>query len=312
MLAGAWPTRPGMPAAPPRDPQEQASMKAVMIDDEADEHRLMQIICQRYDLQVGIEHHTDAEGGWAALLAAKTRGQLPDLVILDLDMPRLTGVEILKRIRADDILRPLTVAVITGSLAPEDRAACAAADHFYYKPRNLDGWVNIVLLLRRMADERDPGRAPVAAIQAAPPAHLLHIDDDPDDRELFARAFAQGGTPGSLHQVASVAEALLFLNRLGPHQQAPRPSLIVLDLGLPGVDGRGFLQALRANTRFRQIPVIVLTGSQRYDDIERCRDLQVEDYVIKPATSQELQEFLVSLRRWLTAADGAIPASPNP
>jgi chemotaxis family two-component system response regulator Rcp1 len=306
MLAGAWP-------GPPRDPQEQASMKAVMIDDEADEHRLMQIICQRYDLQVGIEHHTDAEDGWAALLAAKAGGQLPDLVILDLDMPRLTGIEILKRIRADDDLRPLTVAVITGSLAPEDRAACAAADHFYYKPRNLDGWVNIVLLLRRMADERDPGRAPLAAIQAAPrPAHLLHIDDDRDDRELFARAFDQGRTPGSLHQVASVAEALLFLNRLGPHQQAPRPDLIVLDLGLPGVDGRGFLQALRANTRFRQIPVIVLTGSQRYDDIERCRDLQVEDYVIKPATSQELHEFMLSLRRWLTAADGAISASPNP
>jgi CheY-like chemotaxis protein len=280
-----------------------------MIDDEADEHRLMEIVCRRYGLPLSIEHHTSAEDGWAALLVAKSGGRMPDLVILDLDMPLITGVEILQRIRADAALRTLTVVVITGSLDAADRDACRAADHFYYKPRNLDGWVGIVLLLRRMAEERGGEAAQPPPPPAVATAHLLHVDDDRDDRDLFARAFARSGLAGTLHQVASIAEALLFLNRLGPHQQAPPPSLMVLDLGLPGVDGRELLRTIRANPRFRQLPVIVLTGSQRYDDIERCRDLEVEDYVVKPESGQELQEFIASLRRWLAPA---APASSAP
>lgn len=76
--------------------------------------------------------------------------------------------------------------------------------------------------------------------------HILHIDDDEDDRTLFARAFARSGLSGVLKGVASAEEALVVLNRTGPLAQLARPRLIILDLGLPQLDGRDLLALLRS------------------------------------------------------------------
>ena len=142
---------------------------------------------------------------------------------------------------------------------------------------------------------------------ARPIPRILHIDDDEDDRLVFARAFSQSGLAGVLNSVASASEALLFLNRLGSYISAHKPSLIVLDLSLPSLDGREFLEVIKSNVFFRAIPVVVLTGSEDYADMRRCRELGVEDYVVKPRTSQELIELIASLGRWLSESPAAAP-----
>jgi CheY-like chemotaxis protein len=139
--------------------------------------------------------------------------------------------------------------------------------------------------------------------------HILHVDDSEDDRELFAYAFAKSGLRGVLHHVENAADAVLFLNRLGPFTAAVKPSLIIVDLSLPRVDGRQFLEMVRSNLQFKVIPVIVLTGSESYADMQRCRDLQVDDYVVKPKTAQGLIELIISFQRWLS---GAPSSSPSP
>jgi CheY-like chemotaxis protein len=287
-------------------------LRILMVEDHEEHHDLLATICRRHSIPCAIGHHP-AESGLEAVLAAGREQALPDLVILDLDLPRLAGAAIISAIRADAGLRPTTVIVLSGSLEPEDRVACAAADRFLIRPRSFDGWINIALFVSSYAKrkERLAGAAPTtpATTASAAPArpHLLHVDDEADDRALFARAFARSGVQGVLHQVDSVAAALLFLNRLAPYQLAERPALIVLDLGLPHVDGRELLRILRGNTRFNQIPIIVLTGSESYADMERCRDLLVADYVIKPKTLQELNEFVATLRRWLAEAAEQAP-----
>jgi CheY-like chemotaxis protein len=288
-------------------------LRILMVEDHEEHHDLLGTICRRHSIPCTIVHHQSA-AGLAAVQAAGRDPATPDLVILDLDLPRLAGAAIIQAIRADAGLRATIIIVLSGSMEPEDRVACAAADRFLIRPRSFDGWINIALFMSSYAKRKERNAsgspaspAPATAASAPLRAHLLHVDDEADDRALFARAFAKSGVQGVLHQVDSVAAALLFLNRLAPYQLAERPALIVLDLGLPHVDGRELLRILRGNTRFNQIPIIVLTGSESYADMERCRDLLVADYVIKPKTLQELNEFIASLRRWLAETSQQSP-----
>ncbi len=142
--------------------------------------------------------------------------------------------------------------------------------------------------------------------------HILHIDDNEDDRLIFARAFARSGLGGALKGVASAEEALVILNRTGPLAQLARPRLIILDLGLPQLDGRDFLALLRSQLRFRDIPIIVMTGSESYRDIQHCRDLQVVEYLVKPTGMDELIALIASFDRWLVGSSTGLPASKPP
>jgi CheY-like chemotaxis protein len=137
--------------------------------------------------------------------------------------------------------------------------------------------------------------------------HLLHIDDSEDDRLIFARAFAKSGLSGVLHSVSNASDALLYLNRLGPYADAPRPRLILLDLSLPRLDGREFLEVLKKNHRFRTISLIVLSGSENFKDMQRSRELGIDDYVVKPKTNQELIELIASFGHWLIGSSSGIP-----
>jgi CheY-like chemotaxis protein len=140
--------------------------------------------------------------------------------------------------------------------------------------------------------------------------HLLHIDDDPDYRALFVRAHQRSGLGGVLHNVPSTAQALLYLNRLPPYRLAPRPKLIVLDLGLPGFGGREFLELLHGQPHLRSIAVVVLTGSEDHHDIARCRELHVHDYLVKPNLYEDLVATIAAFDHWLIGSStGAIGVS---
>jgi two-component system response regulator len=141
--------------------------------------------------------------------------------------------------------------------------------------------------------------------------HILHVDDDANDRDLFAYAFRKSGLGGVLHSVASAADALLFLNRLGRFSNAERPRLIIIDLSLPRLDGRQFLEVVRTNLQFKSIAVIVLTGSESFADMQRCRELGVDDYVVKPHTQQELVELIASFQHWLVGSASGLPVAPQ-
>jgi chemotaxis family two-component system response regulator Rcp1 len=136
--------------------------------------------------------------------------------------------------------------------------------------------------------------------------HLLHVDDDEDDRLIFSQAYARSGLKAELHSIARTSDALLFINRLGPYKDAPRPRLIVLDLSLPRMDGREFLQILKGNSRFKGIAIVILTGSESYVDIVQCRKLGVTDYLVKPQTQEELAALIATFDHWLVGSSSGI------
>ncbi|MFI9387380.1 response regulator [Kutzneria sp. NPDC052558] len=111
---------------------------------------------------------------------------------------------------------------------------------------------------------------------------VLLVEDDPGDVLMTREAFEHHKIRNKLHVVADGVEALQFLRREGPHAEAPRPGLVLLDLNLPRKDGREVLSEIKSDDSLRSIPVVVLTTSEAEEDILRSYDLHANAYVTKP------------------------------
>ncbi|MDG6104747.1 response regulator [Dactylosporangium aurantiacum] len=134
------------------------------------------------------------------------------------------------------------------------------------------------------------------------PIEVLLVEDDPGDVLMTQEAFEEHKVRNKLNVVQDGEEALAYLRREGPHADAARPDLILLDLNLPRVDGRQVLQAIKEDPELRRIPVVVLTTSQADEDILRSYSLHANAYVTKPvdfdsfiAVVRQIDEFFVSV-----------------
>ncbi len=111
-------------------------------------------------------------------------------------------------------------------------------------------------------------------------AVVLLVEDNPDDVIMIREAFEQSLTPVQLYVVSNGEQAIKFVRRTDP--DAPRPSLILLDLNLPIRNGLDVLAELKSDTDSLSIPIVLLTTSQAPDDIQRCYSLHANAYIIKP------------------------------
>ncbi len=122
---------------------------------------------------------------------------------------------------------------------------------------------------------------------------LLLVEDNPGDVRLTIEALKEGRVRNRLSVARDGVEAIAFLRRQGPHAQAPRPDLILLDLNLPRRDGREVLADIKDDAVLRRIPVVVLTTSKAEEDILRTYDLHANCYITKPV---DLEQFISVVR----------------
>ena len=114
------------------------------------------------------------------------------------------------------------------------------------------------------------------------PIEVLLVEDDPGDVTLTREAFDEHKVRNRLSVVCDGVEALAYLRREPPYEDAVRPDLILLDLNLPRRDGREVLAEIKGDPALHQIPVVVLTTSQSDEDILRSYQLHANAYVTKP------------------------------
>ena len=123
---------------------------------------------------------------------------------------------------------------------------------------------------------------------------ILLVEDSPADVRLTQEALREGGLEHDLHVARDGDEALAFLRREDHHADAPRPDLILLDLNLPGKDGREVLADVKNDPDLRRVPVVVLTTSKAEEDVVRTYDLHANCFITKPVG---LENFVDVLRQ---------------
>jgi CheY-like chemotaxis protein len=128
-------------------------------------------------------------------------------------------------------------------------------------------------------------------------APLLIVEDSNEDFEALQRFLRRSSTLISIQRCISGEQALAFLNRTGDYidQSAPRPGLIVLDLNLPGTDGREVLRQIKQDQNLKSIPVVVFTTSSNPKDIEDCYQYGANSYIVKPINFVQLKRYVQML-----------------
>jgi two-component system response regulator len=122
---------------------------------------------------------------------------------------------------------------------------------------------------------------------------ILLVEDNPDDVKLTLRAFRRNNMMNPIVVARDGVEALDYLFGRGAYADRPGhplPTLVILDLKLPKLDGIGVLKAIRADVRTGLLPVVILTSSKEEDDLAQTYALGANSYVRKPVDFAEFME----------------------
>lgn len=130
---------------------------------------------------------------------------------------------------------------------------------------------------------------------------ILMVEDSEDDYEATIRAFKKVSLHNPIVWCRSGRDALDFLRREGLHRNTKNgshPGLILLDLNMPGLDGRKTLRLIKGDDALKKIPVIILTTSTDERDVEDCYQMGANTYVQKPVSFEGLIEAIKRLKAY--------------
>jgi two-component system, response regulator len=133
---------------------------------------------------------------------------------------------------------------------------------------------------------------------------ILVCEDDDDDRLLTQQALEEAHISNRVRFVADGEQLLDYLYQRGEYAgqtgKAPRPGLILLDLNMPKMGGQEALAIIKGDRTLRDIPIVVLSGSRRDEDVVRSYQLGVNSFITKPVTFAGLVDAMNILGRyWL-------------
>jgi len=139
-----------------------------------------------------------------------------------------------------------------------------------------------------------------------PTKTILIVEDSDDDFFATERSFKKTGLSNPIQRCTNGEQALDYLFRRGEYavpEKSPTPGIILLDLNLPGTDGREVLRTIKSDSKLRKLPVIVLTTSDAEQDIESCYEAGANSYVKKPV---DMEGFVLAIARlheyWIEVA----------
>ena len=132
-----------------------------------------------------------------------------------------------------------------------------------------------------------------------PDQAILLVDDSPEDREATLRAIKKAGLPNPVFWCEDGDMALDFLYQRGEYAaagKAPRPGVILLDLNMPGTDGRKVLDVVKKDAKLKSIPIVVLTTSTDDRDIDNFFQSGANSYIVKPVDVDGVIKAVQQLR----------------
>lgn len=130
---------------------------------------------------------------------------------------------------------------------------------------------------------------------------VLLVEDDPQDVEITKEVMELSKVKLNVNVVENGAEALSYLRKENEFMNAVRPDLILLDLNMPKMNGREFLEEMKKDESLRLIPVVILTTSKAEEDIVKTYKLGASCYVTKPVGLDQFQKVVQAVDTfWFT------------
>ncbi len=143
-----------------------------------------------------------------------------------------------------------------------------------------------------------------------PRAEILLVEDNQAEVRLTLEALKEDGENDRLHVATDGVEAMAFLRREAPYENAPRPAFILLDLNMPRKDGREVLAEIKTDEELKSIPVVVMTTSTDHEDVNRSYELHANCFITKPLDLECFFDVVRSVKHfWLAVA--RLPSSPE-
>ncbi len=130
---------------------------------------------------------------------------------------------------------------------------------------------------------------------------ILMADDDDDDVYVARRAFAKAEIANPFYRVSDGGELLDYLHRRGEYADpavAPRPGLILLDLNMPGMDGREALTRIKNDPGLRRIPLVIFTTSSDAADVTESYDRGANSYIAKPVGMAGMVQAAITIQNY--------------
>lgn len=122
---------------------------------------------------------------------------------------------------------------------------------------------------------------------------IMLVEDNQDDFEATIRSLKKNNCHNSVKWCRSGQDAMEYLQKAGKYANdstAKRPNLILLDLNMPGLDGRQILSRIKSDAELKSIPVVVLTTSADTRDVDHCYSMGASTYIQKPVSFEGLIE----------------------
>jgi len=303
------------------------AIHVLLVEDNPGDVRLTQEAFRKVNPSVQLHVANDGSEAMAFLRhhGAFSDAPRPDFILLDLNLPKMDGREVLAQIKADPSLRTTPIFILSTSKEGLDVANSYGlqANCFLVKPVNLDDyetlmttindfWLTKVELPRydekgtAAIDLLPPFKWRTEANEAVPDfsarsMDILLVDDNEGDARLMREVLSGINKTVHLHVVTDGLEAMAFLKYQGKYLDAPRPQLILLDLRMPKLDGLEVLAQLKMDPRLSVIPIVVLTTSNSESDITQSYQLMASCYLTKPAELGEFERLVKSLNEfWFT------------
>ncbi len=129
---------------------------------------------------------------------------------------------------------------------------------------------------------------------------ILLVEDNPDHAELTLRALKDENFPCRIQWIKNGQEALDYLSSIEKKGEPLLPRFILLDIKLPKLTGLELLKRVKENEFLRNVPVVMLTTSDRQEEISNCYKLGVNSFIVKPVKFDEFYEKVKSVKQYWT------------
>lgn len=127
------------------------------------------------------------------------------------------------------------------------------------------------------------------------PVRFLLAEDDPDHAELVMRAMRKNNIANEIMHVSDGAQAIAYLRKQPPFEDAKRPDIVILDLNMPKKNGHEVIEDIKSDPQLSSIPIVVLTTSKSEADRARAYQGHANSFLVKPLDFDQFQEMIKQL-----------------